>query len=322
MKIATLTVAALVMATQPAVAEQAAVERASLRIPEGAPKSLFSAQRSADVLLVQVLLDRSRHSPGVIDGIMGGNTRRAVAVYQREHGLEPDGDIRPDLIQRLLDEQSGEVFASYTISNEDLDRPFPDVPSGMEEQAEMDKVGYERPSEALAEKFHMAESLLEALNPGADFGEAGTAINIVVARPNQLHAKVSRIEVGKAKSRVLAYASDGKLLASYPATIGSDSFPSPSGTMEVRALAPAPKYYFDPTGRSWGPDRTLTIAAGPNNPVGGTWIDLTKEGYGIHGTPEPDLIGKTASHGCVRLTNWDASELGQAIEKGTIVEFI
>ena len=92
--------------------------------------------------------------------------------------------------------------------------------------------------------------------------------------------------------------------------------------MEVRAVAPQPTYYFDPSDREWGPDKRLTIAAGPNNPVGSTWIDLTKEGYGIHGTPEPRLIGKAPSHGCVRLTNWDAGELSRAVEQGTIVVFV
>ena len=92
--------------------------------------------------------------------------------------------------------------------------------------------------------------------------------------------------------------------------------------MEVRTVAPAPTYYFDPSGREWGPDKRLTIAAGPNNPVGSTWIDLTKEGYGIHGSPDPRLIGKTASHGCVRLTNWDAAELGSAVEQGAAVTFL
>jgi lipoprotein-anchoring transpeptidase ErfK/SrfK len=127
--------------------------------------------------------------------------------------------------------------------------------------------------------------------------------------------------VDKGTSEVRAYDGSGRLLASYPGTIGSDTFPSPSGTMEVRAVASAPTYYFDPSGREWGPDKRLTIAAGPNNPVGGTWIDLSKEGYGIHGSPDPRLIGKTASHGCVRLTNWDAAELGGAVEKGAAVAF-
>jgi lipoprotein-anchoring transpeptidase ErfK/SrfK len=132
----------------------------------------------------------------------------------------------------------------------------------------------------------------------------------------------SEIEVDKAASALRAFTADGTLVATYPATIGSNTFPSPSGEMEVRAVAPAPTYHFDPEGRSWGPDEKLTIAAGPNNPVGGTWIDLTKEGYGIHGTPEPRLIGKTSSHGCVRLTNWDAEELAKAVSPGTKVEFV
>jgi lipoprotein-anchoring transpeptidase ErfK/SrfK len=218
---------ALIAAAPPAGGE---TDRVTLRLPERAPDSLFDNSRSRDALLVQVLLDRSRHSPG--------------------------------------------------------------------------------------------ESFLIALNPGVDFSKVGTEINVLSAGPEELPAKVTRIEVDKKASSVRAYAEDGKLLASYPATIGSSSFPSPSGNMEVRAVAPAPKYYFDPEGRSWGPDHKVTIAAGPNNPVGSTWIDLSKDGYGIHGTPEPRLIGKTASHGCVRLTNWDAKELGTAVNRGTSVVFV
>ena len=322
MSIVALAFSALIAAAQPSGQAAATSDEASTRIPEGSPASLFAGQRSTEVLLVQVLLDRARHSPGTIDGIMGGNTRRAIAAYRRRHALSGGGEIELSLIRRLREEQSGDVFQTYTITEADLDRPFPDVPSGMKEQAELEKVGYERSSEALAEKFHMAESFLTALNPGADFGKAGTRIYVVAAGPDRLPSKIARIEVDKGQGTVRAFASDGQLVATYPATIGSSEFPSPHGRMEVRALAPAPKYYFDPSGRSWGPDRKLVIAAGPNNPVGSTWIDLTEEGYGIHGTPEPRLIGKSASHGCVRLTNWDAEELGQAVEKGTVVEFV
>ena len=163
---------------------------------------------------------------------------------------------------------------------------------------------------------------LEALNPDADFGAAGTEILVAASGDDSLSAHVARVEVDKSRSAVRAYAEDGTLLATYPATIGSGSFPSPSGAMTVRAVAPEATYHFDPEGRDWGPDRTLTIAAGPNNPVGGIWIDLSKDGYGIHGTPEPRLIGKTSSHGCVRLTNWDAAELAEAVGQGTAVEFV
>ena len=107
----------------------------------------------------------------------------------------------------------------------------------------------------------------------------------------------------------------GNAVAAVAAGIGFDE------TLEVLAVAPDPKYYFDPSGRTWGPDEQLTIAPGPNNPVGVVWIDLSRDGYGIHGTPEPKLIGKTSSHGCVRLTNWDAHELSLAVDRGSTVQF-
>jgi lipoprotein-anchoring transpeptidase ErfK/SrfK len=214
------------------------------------------------------------------------------------------------------------VLQRYTITAEDVEGPFVTVPSDMEAQAELEALAYESPAEALAEKFHMAQSFLKALNPGADFAAAGTEITVIVPRGKGLKGKVARIEVDKAGSALRAFSADGSLLATYPATIGSSTFPSPDGEMEVTTVAAAPTYHFDPTDRNWGPDKKLTIAAGPNNPVGGTWIDLSKDGYGIHGTPEPRLIGKTSSHGCVRLTNWDAAELGKAVGKGTKVEFI
>ena len=294
----------------------------NLSVPEQVPADIFSGPRSRDVLVAQVLLDRSHHSPGVIDGLPGGNTSRAIKAFERAHGLEADGKIDPQLLKKLLELNSGDILQRYTITKADVSGPFHSVPSGMEGKAKMDKVTYESPAEALAEKFHMAQSFLKALNPGVDFGNAGTKITVVVPGDDRMDATVARVEVDKAASIVRAYDEGGKLLATYPGTIGSSTFPSPSGTMEVRAIASAPTYHFDPSGRSWGPDRKLTIAAGPNNPVGSTWIDLTKEGYGIHGTPEPKLIGKTSSHGCVRLTNWDAEELSRSVKQGTKVEFV
>ncbi len=188
--------------------------------------------------------------------------------------------------------------------------------------AEVKSAHYESAVEGLAEKFHMSPGVLRALNPGIESASAGNEILVAATGPNPIEGIVARIEVDGAAASLRAYDKDGGLLASFPATVGSGDFPSPSGEMEVRALAPAPAYYFSPEGRDWGPDKKLTIAPGPNNPVGSTWIDLTKEGYGIHGTPDPQNIGKTASHGCVRLTNWDARELGKAIEAGTKVDFL
>ncbi|HUE80446.1 MAG TPA: L,D-transpeptidase [Sphingomicrobium sp.] len=306
-----------------AVATSAAAQPApSSSLPGVAEEQLFSGARSRDVLAAQIILDRSGHSPGVIDGAMGGNTRRAIQAFQRANGMAVDGGLSSALLDQLRSAHSGDLLQRYTITAEDVAGPFIDLPSGMEEQAKLETLGYESPVEAIAEKFHMAQSFLEALNPGADFGSAGTEITVIVPGKDELESKVARIEVDKAGSALRAYSEDGTLVATYPATIGSSSFPSPSGAMEVLAVAPAPTYHFDPEGRSWGPDEKLTIAAGPNNPVGGTWIDLSKEGYGIHGTPDPKLIGKTASHGCVRLTNWDAEELAKAVSQGTKVEFV
>lgn len=308
------------IAAAPSAAQSAAeVTRSATQVSDA---QLFGGARSREVLAVQVLLDHNGHSPGVIDGVMGGNTVRAIAAFQRANGMTADGQLSAALLDRLRAAYSGELLQRYTISAEGVAGPFVPVPEGMEAQAELDTLGFESPAEAIAEKFHMAESFLVALNPGVDFSSAGREITVVVPGKGELGAKVARIEIDKAASELRAYSPDDDLVVTYPATIGSSSFPSPDGSMEVTAVAAAPTYHFDPEGRDWGPDKQLTIAAGPNNPVGGTWIDLSKEGYGIHGTPEPRLIGKTSSHGCVRLTNWDAAELARAVSKGTRVEFV
>ena len=312
--------AALMLAALPAgLSAQGAL---SLTLPEQAPGDIFKSSRTKEALVAQVLLDRSRHSPGVIDGIMGGNTARAIKAFQRANGMKPTGELTSGLLRKLLAQHSGDIVERYKITTADASGPFIDVPDDMAAKAKLDRLAYESPAEALAEKFHMAKSFLEALNPGVDFGQAGTEITVIKVDDKPLQPDVARIEVDKASSSVRAYASDGKLVATYPATVGSSTFPSPSGTMKVKAVAAEPKYYFDPSGRKWGPDEKLTIAAGPNNPVGSTWIDLSKEGYGIHGSPDPRLIGKTASHGCVRLTNWDAEELGKAVKQGAVVKFV
>jgi lipoprotein-anchoring transpeptidase ErfK/SrfK len=136
-------------------------------------------------------------------------------------------------------------------------------------------------------------------------------------------AKAAWIEVDKSREAVIAYGADGSVVAYYPATIGSRSLPSPTGMRKVQSVAIDPKYYYRPTlGFKDGPDQNLEIAPGPNNPVGNVWIDLDEPGYGLHGSPEPEPVGKQNSHGCVRLTNWDARELAELVEKGMAVNFI
>lgn len=316
----TFAAAILLAAASPAAIAQNKTVLVSL--PDSAPSDIFTKKRSREVLTAQILLDRSRHSPGVIDGYMGSNTKRAIRAYQRANGMKVTGNITPKLLSHLMEKNSGSLVQSYEITKDDVDGPFVDVPSDFAEMAKLDNLAFETPLELLAAKFHMDQDFLKALNPNADFSQAGTKIIVIAPGNEKLDKKVARIEVDKSRGAVRAFAGDGTLVASYPATIGSDTFPSPNGTMEVRAVAPEPKYYFSPEGREWGPDKKLVIAAGPNNPIGGTWIDLTKDGYGIHGSPDPHMVGKRNSHGCVRLTNWDAEELGSAVSQGTKVKFV
>lgn len=278
------------------------------------------------MIRLQVLLDRSRFSPGVIDGLAGENVAKAIAAYEEANGLEPDGKPDAALLDALTREDDAPVLARHEITADEVAGPFLDaVPQKLEDQAKLDHLSFTSPRELLAETFHMDEDLLAALNPGADFSAVGTVITVADVRQREDRKEtVTRIEIDKTKGALFAYGDDGKLAAFYPASIGSESMPSPSGTHAVRTIAEEPKYYYNPDELNFSgveAEGLLEIAAGPNNPVGTVWIDLTEPSYGIHGTPEPSLIAKTESHGCVRLTNWDAEELSKMVKKGTEVTF-
>jgi lipoprotein-anchoring transpeptidase ErfK/SrfK len=306
------------------------VQASASPVAQGIDKAAFSAQPASpdakrDMLIrAEVLLDRAHFSPGVIDGQDGGNLKNAVAAYETAHNMTVDGQL-DDQVWTALTQDAGPVVTDYTLTDEDVKGPFlPSIPKEEANQAKLDALSYTSPVEELAERFHMDEGLLKALNPGADFSKAGTQIVVAAPSTEDLPAKVGRIEVDKAKLQVRAYGDDDKLLAVYPATVGSTERPAPSGTWAVRTVAPNPTYTYDPSRLTFGKKSQgkLTIKAGPNNPVGSTWIDLTKDTYGIHGTPEPRMVGKVASHGCVRLTNWDVHQLGKAVKAGTKVEFV
>jgi lipoprotein-anchoring transpeptidase ErfK/SrfK len=275
------------------------------------------------MIRLQVLLDRSRFSPGVIDGLGGENVRKAIAAYESVNGM--DGKDDAALLQALAAEDGGPVLQRYAISEKDVKGPFLEqVPKKLEDMAKLEHLSFTSPRELLAEKFHMDEDLLKALNPGADFSVAGTEITVAQVKTRAEKETVTRIDIVKSQGALYAYDEAGTLVAFYPASIGSEGKPSPEGTHMVRAVAPNPNYYYNPKELSFTGVETkdlLEIAAGPNNPVGSVWIDLTEPTYGIHGTPEPSLIAKTESHGCVRLTNWDAEELSKMVKKGTEVTF-
>lgn len=280
----------------------------------------------AAVARAQVLLDRAGFSPGVTDGRFGENVRQAIAEYQRQNDLEVDGELTQALFDRLVSGSTADVVSRYVLTGEDVAGPFtPSIPRGLAEQANLDALGYRSASELLAERFHMDEQFLLALNPGANFAQAGTEIYITNPRRAAIEGEVARIEVDAGEKAVRAYAEDGTLLAFYPATIGSSENPSPDGAMTVNGVARNPTYTYDPSRLDYANDtvnRRLVIAAGPNNPVGAIWIDLSRDTYGIHGTPNPDIVGKNASNGCVRLTNWDVAHLAAAVRPGVEVEFV
>ena len=199
---------------------------------------------------------------------------------------------------------------------------MPDIPKDYAKQAELKTLAYRSPAQKIGARFHMSEELLAALNPGVDLGKAGGKLLVADVQPEPIHGKLHRIVVDKHEGMVLAYDRHGHILAAYPATIGSRELPSPSGTYKVRGVAWNPIYYYNPKNFVQGDNHDkLKLPPGPNNPVGSVFIALTKPTYGLHGTPDPDKIDKTASHGCVRMTNWDATELAHMVRPGIVVHF-
>ena len=275
------------------------------------------------LIRAQVLLDRAGLSPGVVDGYEGDNVSKALTAFEAANGFEPDG-VLDEATWAALTDGAPSVIETYVITEEDLANGFVEpTPTDYAEMAELERVAYQTPLEMFAERFHMDQDLLEAMNPDADFGTAGTEI-LVVDTGSDVSGTAAQITADKSKGALEVYDASGTLIAFYPATIGSEATPSPSGEHAVRAVAPDAAYYYNPGVNFQQGDNAepLEIPPGPNNPVGGIWIDLDKETYGIHGTPDPASVSKNASHGCVRLTNWDARELAGLVSAGVPVSFV
>jgi lipoprotein-anchoring transpeptidase ErfK/SrfK len=286
---------------------------------------------ATDVLNAQIMLDRAGFSPGEIDGRSGTNLRRALAAFQRAHSLQPTGRIDESTWTTLLGRAGGAPpLVTYVLSESDLAGPFtPEIPPDLMAQAKLETLGFSSALEFIAEKFHASPRLITALNEGASFDRIGDRIlvpNVMAIdplAPMPGATPEARIVVSKATSALVVEDAAGQVLLYAPVTTGSRHDPLPLGTWKVTGVHHNPPFHYNPD-LFWDADAShakARIAPGPNNPVGSVWIDLTKEHYGIHGTPEPGRIGHVESHGCVRLTNWDAQEVAQWARPGTQVVF-
>jgi lipoprotein-anchoring transpeptidase ErfK/SrfK len=283
--------------------------------------ALLGAGPALPALAVQVALDRAGFSPGEIDGRNGRFTKGASAAFTaaRQAAIEP----------------AAEPVVQYTITAADAAGPFVDsIPSDLEQQASLEELGYTSLVEALAERFHASPALLKALNPTAAFA-AGSTISVPNVEPFALPSRqgerrkaagtngtAASIELSRDTQAVIARDASGGVLLYAPVTVGSEQDPLPVGDWKITGVFDMPVFNYNPD-LFWDADPShakATIKAGPNNPVGVVWIGIDKEHFGFHGTPEPSQIGRTQSHGCVRMTNWDAEKLASLVTQGTPVK--
>lgn len=265
---------------------------------------------------VQALLNWHHHGVGAVDGFWGKNTQKALQAFQQSQGLTVTDHLNDESWKALT--QDGKlltqpVLVNYKLTDNDVMIKTAVIPATPEEKAKLEGMYYESVIEGLAEKFHMTQNYLKALNPSSSFKVGDT---ITVYNPGDpINKAVSRVVADKSAQTLFAYDTSNKLIASYPTTVGSTATPSPTGTHTVSVKVHEPNYTFTKEDGS-----KLIIPPGPNNPVGLVWIGLSKPSYGIHGSPDPERISRQASAGCIRLTNWDALALLGVIQDGAAVE--
>jgi lipoprotein-anchoring transpeptidase ErfK/SrfK len=297
----------------PTAIDPAAVNDASLRdvVRARAPR--------AAILRAQILFDHAHFSPGEIDAAYGANMRRAIAAFQRARGLPESGEVDA-ATWAALSTDTAPALVFYVLTPQDVAGPFTPIPPTMMEKATLETLPYASLLEELGEKFHLSPALLTELNPGRRIANAGDEITVPTIVYGAL-PQAGEVVVDESDRSLTVIDTAGAVFARYPATTGSHHDPLPIGIWRINGIGHYPTFHYNPrlfwdAGAS---DRSAPIAPGPNNPVGVVWLDLSKEHYGIHGTPEPSLIGRTQSHGCIRLTNWNAEELSQMVKYGTPV---
>jgi lipoprotein-anchoring transpeptidase ErfK/SrfK len=307
------------------------------------PSSQAGQQAAADPMRVQILLDRARFSPGVIDGEWGKNTEKAVYWFQFAQGLTPTGEVDKATLDALARAAGpGEALTRVSVTAEDVKGPFTEVPKDPYEQAKLDCLCYASALELFAERGHASPELIQKLNPQVDFANLAPGTELVLpdvpqaavaevksqseVKPAQAPpaaGQVTQILISKQGFYLQALDAQGHILYHFPSTLGSKYDPSATGTLQLTGIHPEPEFHYQPTLFADVPDEKpeAQLPSGPNSPVGLVWMALSKPHHGIHGTATPETIGYTSSHGCVRLTNWDALILAQNVRPGTPVVF-
>ena len=327
-----IVVASLLGAAIPAVAQSPAAPTAAVTTPKV----------DMDVLHVQVILDHLGFSPGVLDGQRGMSFTAAIKGFQENQGLPVTGDPDTATLKALFPYRHWRPTVEIALTKDMLDYQYtPDIPHGEDAQAKLPALNYRTPMEKLAEGFHTTPETLVALNSPDTKLVVGSKVVFPDAVPDEQNydpklkpewratlamlnvdskqPEAAKVVVSKSDKVLRAYDANGKLIAQFQVTTGSTHDPLPIGTWKIYGADYNPKFHYNPA-LFWDAKKSDTKAmlpAGPNGPVGVVWLDLSKEHYGIHGTPEPSLIGRTESHGCVRLANWNAARLAMMIRPGT-----
>jgi lipoprotein-anchoring transpeptidase ErfK/SrfK len=274
-----------------------------------------------------VLLDAAGFSPGMLDGQWGDNMHVALFSFREAAGLDPDADQVDEAAYRRLRRLAHQrpVVTTYVLDAADVRGPYRPVPKGVAAKARAECLCYESLLERLSERFHVRPALLRALNPDVNFAaaRAGTAVTVPNTWRLAPRARLARVVVDKAARGVRGVDAAGATVFWLPATVGSRAMPSPVGALRVESVTRNPHYRWDPAVLRDVSRRepVRMLPPGPNNMVGTVWVALSRPHVGIHGTPDPETVGYVASHGCVRLTNWDALWFSRLARPGLPVVF-